>query len=284
METAYAYLRILRPINCVMMGFAVLVGAVLAGGFALIESNTSSIVLGYLTGFLLTASSMVLNDYADREIDAINEPTRPLPSGAIPANHALIYGVGLMILGVAFASVLGLVSFLVASAAWLLFLSYTLVGKKTGLPGNFLVSACVAVPFLYGAIISSDSIGPRIAIFALIAFVTNLGREVTKGIVDIEGDKARGVKTVAVQFGRNAAALLAALFFLFAVGLSVLPTLWKMVSTIYYIPIVLVTDFGLVFTVLSLLRNPSRDGARSQKRFVLMWMLVGLVAFLAGSA
>ncbi len=279
-----AYIRILRPLNCVMMGFAVIVGAVLAGGFGVVENAFGGLVLGYLTGFFLTASSMVLNDYADLETDSINEPSRPLPSGAISAKHALVYGLGLMILGLVLASTMGAASFLVAGAAWLLFLTYTLIGKKTGFPGNVLVSVCVAVPFLYGAVILGNSIGLRIAIFASIAFLANLGREVTKGIVDIDGDNAQGVRTVAVRFGRNAASSLAAIFFLVAIGFSALPVFWQMVSLIYYLPFVLVTDFGLGYSALSILRNPSRDSARSQKRFVLLWMLFGLVAFLTGSA
>jgi geranylgeranylglycerol-phosphate geranylgeranyltransferase len=267
-----------------MMGFAVIVGTVLAGSHAVVATALIVLVQGSLTGFLLTASSMVLNDYADLEIDSINEPSRPLPSGAISPKHALVYGLGLMILGLAFASILGIGSFLLAGAAWLLFLAYTLIGKKTGFPGNVLVSVCVAMPFLYGAVILSGSVGLRIVIFASIAFLANLGREVTKGIVDIEGDKAKGVKTVAVRVGRNPAAFLAALFFLVAIGFSALPVFWEMVSVVYYLPFVLVTDLGLGYTTFSLVRNPSRDRARSQKRFVLLWMVFGLVAFLAGSA
>ncbi len=266
------------------MGFAVIVGAVLAGGFTIVDNSERALVLGFLTGLFLTASSMVLNDYADLEIDSINEPSRPLPSGAITPHRALGYGLGLMVLGLGFASILGIASFLTAGAAWLLFLTYTLIGKRTGFPGNVLVSVCVAVPFLYGAVILGSLIGLRIALFASVAFLANLGREVTKGIVDIDGDKAKGVKTVAVRFGRTPASTVAALFFLVTIGLSALPVFWEMVSVVYYLPFVLVTDFGLGYTALSILRNPSRDIARSQKRLVLLWMLFGLFAFLAGSA
>ncbi len=266
-----------------MMGFAVIVGAVLAGGFLVINTFRLAISVGYLIGFVLTASSMVLNDYADQKIDAINEPTRPLPSGAISPRAALVYGLLLMILGFALASIIGLVSFLAAIVAWLLFLVYTFIGKRTGLPGNVLVSICVATPFLYGSIVIGSSIELRIVIFASIAFLANLGREVIKGIVDIEGDSSRGVETVAVRFGVKVAALLSVSFMLSAVVLSVLPLLWQMVSALYYLPFVLVTDFGLVFSALSILRNPSRERARAQKRFLLLWMLSGLLGFLAGS-
>ena len=73
-----------------MMGFAVLVGAILA------RTNGSNFLLadliyGYVTGFALTAGSMVANDYYDRNIDAINEPNRPIPSGLIRPREALAF-------------------------------------------------------------------------------------------------------------------------------------------------------------------------------------------------
>ncbi len=265
------------------MGLAVLVGSVLAGGLRVVTCSVGSLAIGYSTGFLLTASSMVLNDYADREIDSINEPSRPIPAGVISPKGALSYGILLMAAGIFSAYLIGLVSLLVAMAAWFLFLSYTLFGKKTGFFGNILVSLCVAVPFLYGAAILGTPTEPRIAIFASVAFMANLGREVNKGIVDVEGDKMKGVRTVAVRYGRNPAAWLSAIFYMLAVGISILPILWVMISILYYLPFVLITDLGLGFSALSILRDPSRQNARTQKRFVLLWMLFGLVAFLTGS-
>ena len=44
---------------------------------------TTNILFGFGTGFMLTAAAMTINDYYDRTIDAINEPTRPIPSGLI---------------------------------------------------------------------------------------------------------------------------------------------------------------------------------------------------------
>ena len=59
------FIRLMRPVNCVMMGFAVLVGAVLArsqfGGL-----NWLNILFGFLTGFTFCAAAMVINDYYDR--------------------------------------------------------------------------------------------------------------------------------------------------------------------------------------------------------------------------
>ena len=44
-----------------------------------------------LSGPLLTGYTQTLNDYEDREIDAINEPNRPIPSGASQSVAAFLY-------------------------------------------------------------------------------------------------------------------------------------------------------------------------------------------------
>jgi 4-hydroxybenzoate polyprenyltransferase len=74
------YLQLMRPITCTIMGFAVLVGAVLATG-QLTSLNWLSVIFGFVTGFTFCAAAMVINDYYDRKIDLINEPQRPIPRG-----------------------------------------------------------------------------------------------------------------------------------------------------------------------------------------------------------
>ena len=66
-----------------------------------------------------------------------------------------------------------------------------------------MVSANVAVPFIYGGFaVESTSMFPLL-IFALLAFLSSLGREVVKGIVDVPGDAAKGVRSIAVTRGNE---------------------------------------------------------------------------------
>jgi geranylgeranylglycerol-phosphate geranylgeranyltransferase len=120
-----------------------------------------------------------------------------------------------------------------------------------------------------------------VILFAAMAFLSNTGREVTKGIVDVQGDGMRNVKTLAVRYGGNYASLVAVFFFLFAVVLSPVPYVLRIVS-FWFIPIVAVTDFGLIFSSIILLRNHSRENARKIKQIVLVWFLFGLLAFVVG--
>jgi geranylgeranylglycerol-phosphate geranylgeranyltransferase len=274
------FIRLMRPINCTMMGFAVFVGAVLAHPY-FSSFNWLNILYGFLTGFTLTAASMTINDYYDRAIDSINEPFRPIPSGTVNEREALAFVFMLSVVGFIFSYFTSILCLAVALVSWIVVVTYVTVGKQSGLPGNFLVSTCVAIPFIYGSIIVLNSVHLSVLLFTLMAFLSNTGREITKGIVDVKGDKAEGIRTLAVSYGEKNAAVVAVLFYVFAVALTPLTWLLNLVS-IWFIPLVLVTDIGLVTCSILLLRQPSRENARKIKRIVLYLFVVGLLAYVVG--
>lgn len=283
MGKATGLIRLMRPVNCLMMGFAVLVGAALATkGVSTIADKWQSSLYGFITGFMLTAASMGINDYYDRNIDAVNEPKRPIPSGAVKPQEALVFASVLSTIGLVAAYLTSFSCLLTAVIAWVVFVAYTTVGKGSGLPGNFLVSICVAIPLVYGSIVATDAVQLYVWLFALIAFLSNTGREITKGIVDVEGDRSRNVKTLAVRFGEKKAAAAAVAFYLLAVLLTPVPWFLNLVS-LWFIPLVVLTDFGLVASSVLLLRDYSRDNARKIKNMVLYWLAIGLLAFIAGA-
>ena len=274
-------LRLIRPVNCFMMGVAVIVGAALASPSSL-GQYWPPLFYGFVTSFTLTAASMAINDYYDREIDAINEPKRPIPSGQIRPKEALALATVFSLIGFIAACLTNAFSLATAIIAYLVFVTYTTIGKRSGLPGNFLVSACVAIPFIYGSITIVDESRLNVLFFASMAFLSNTGREVTKGIVDIQGDKTRNVKTLAARFGERSAAFGAAFFYVLAVLLSPVPWFLNLVS-VWFIPFVLVTDIGFVVSSVLLVKNHSRESARKIKNMVLICFLFGLLAFIAGT-
>jgi geranylgeranylglycerol-phosphate geranylgeranyltransferase len=264
-----------------MMGFAVIVGSVLVrgNGHAVLSLN---LVYGFVTGFTLTAASMAINDYYDRQIDAVNERHRPIPSGLIKPESALVFALGLTVVGFAAAYFLNVFCLLTAIVAWVVFVLYTTVGKQSGLPGNFLVSLCVTIPFIYGSVAATQRVELNVLLFASMAFLSNTGREVTKGIVDVAGDSAHGVKTLAARFNERIAAIVAAGFYVAAVILSSLPLFLNSVS-LWFVPPVVVTDVGLIVSSVMLLRDYSRDNARKVKKIMLLWFMFGLFAFVLGT-
>jgi len=231
---------------------------------------------------------MIINDYYDREIDAINEPNRPIPSGLIKPKEALIFAVILTTIGFMAALTTNITTtfcslcFSTAIASWIISVIYATIGKRTGLPGNFLVSTCVAIPFIYGSIIVTNMIKLNILLFACMAFLSNTGREITKGIADVQGDRARNIQTLAVRYGPKTAAFAAALFYISAVSLSPIPRLLNLVS-FWFIPLVAITDFGLIASSFILLKDYSKGNARKIKNAVLLWFIIGLLAFIIGA-
>jgi geranylgeranylglycerol-phosphate geranylgeranyltransferase len=113
------------------------------------------------------------------------------------------------------------------------------------------------------------------------AFLSNTGREITKGIVDVKGDAVEDVKTLAVRYGERNAAVVAAVFFVSAVALTPVPLILDLVS-FSFIPVVLVTDVGLVVCSALLLMDSSRENARKIKNVVLYLFVTGLLAFVLG--
>ena len=276
-----AFVRLMRPANCILMGFAVMVGAALADKTIFLGSF-ARLFLGFVTGFTITAASMVVNDYYDREIDAINEPNRPIPSGIVTPKQVLVFALFLTAIGFVAAFFTNMYCFALSIVAWIISVAYTTRGKATGLAGNVLVSLCVVIPFLYGSLLATQQIQTMILLFAAMVFLSNTGREINKGIVDIEGDKTRDAKTIAVRYGEKTAAIVAAILYVAAILLTPFPWMWSLVSA-WFVPLVLVTDFGLVASSALLTHNHSRENAKKIKNYVLIWFLFGLLAFILGT-
>ncbi|MHC1586403.1 MAG: geranylgeranylglycerol-phosphate geranylgeranyltransferase [Candidatus Hecatellaceae archaeon] len=279
---AKAYFRLLRPPNCAMMGLAVLVGEYLTLG----RLDSWASLLGFLTAFTLTGGSMAANDYFDREVDRINEPTRPIPSGQVKPGEALMLAsiMGLLGLFSAFASWIffgGWLAPMVAGASFALAIYYNGWGKRFGLLGNLMVSACVAIPFLYGAFMVGVMPSLALMFFAAMAFLSNTGREVLKGMADVEGDRLRKVKTIAIQCGLKAAAIAASAFYVAAVVLSVFPPALNLVS-VYYVPPVAGCCLGFAYISLKILSKPRVEEAKRLKKLSLLSMLLGLIGFMVG--
>ena len=281
MKDPLGLVRVIRPVNSLMVGFAIIVGAIIGGGDSLFDTPVS-LLYAFLTGFALSGSAMAINDYYDREIDAINEPNRPLPSGAITPREAYIWSLFLAVVGLVFSYMNSQTHLALASIAWAAFWYYSSRGKKTGLLGNMIVSVSVSLPFIYGGLIVGGNSAVSSLIFSMIAFLTNTGREITKGIVDIEGDKKVGVQTVAVSRGARTAAIASAILYVSAVLSSIIPVYLGVVSNWYIIPVAL-TDIGLIYLSISIFKDFSRENSRKVKNIVRLLMLVGMLGFLAGS-
>ena len=77
-------LQLTKPVTWVPLIWGVMCGAAASGHYTWTPENLGKALLCmFMSGPLLTGYTQTINDWEDREIDAINEPNRPIPSGAI---------------------------------------------------------------------------------------------------------------------------------------------------------------------------------------------------------
>ncbi|MFH7860264.1 MAG: hypothetical protein QXR03_04635, partial [Candidatus Aenigmatarchaeota archaeon] len=113
-------------------------------------------------------------------------------------------------------------------------------------------------------------------------FIANTGREIIKGIADVEGDAIKDIKSIARLFGNKIAAKIGALFFIIAVLLSFIPLIYNLVYPLSYIPLVIITDVGFILSSYKIIKISTKENALKIKKNVLIWMLTALLAFLVG--
>ncbi len=124
-------LEIQRPLNCFMAGAAAIVGLLIADGW-----NVEMAALIFLTVFLFTGAGNTINDYYDIEIDKINRPDRPIPSGRLSPKEALALSITLFALGLIFASLVNKICLAIAGLNSVLLFLYARDFKVMPLVGN----------------------------------------------------------------------------------------------------------------------------------------------------
>lgn len=214
-----AYLQLARAWNLVPSAFLVLAGGVAAAPSAGVAPALTALTHGRLwaataaTG-AIALGSMVINDFFDRVSDAVNAPHKPLPSGRVPPDGALLFGGGLYLttlVGAAWMEPAAL-RFLVAGSAGVT-LVYTPVLKR--IPGlkTASVAAVIAAAPAAGAIaIVGATAGITVAAPAVaFAFAAISHRELLMDTTDVAGDAAAGVATLPVLLGETGGLAVAAI-------------------------------------------------------------------------
>ena len=227
--------------------------------------------------------AMVHNDIVDYDIDVINAPHRPLPSGRVTETQAKIYSWVLFSIGTIAGIWLGIEPVIIMAVTLVLSLWYNSSLKKTGFIGNVTVGITATSAFLYGDAAASgwsnfwpaSHWSPAIYLF-LISAILNTSREVTKGIMDVTGDAEYGVKTIAVRYGKQKAAWLVVFLLALAFTVALLPLFTGTFGYVFIIA-VLAFLFLLIKTGLPLVREPNYENARLFKNRLLPNMFLALV-------
>ena len=275
--TASGYLSLTRPINSLMIGLAVLVGEAVAISTIKLDGVT---LVGYLTGVFIAAFSMVINDVLDFQVDKANGAKRPLVVGSVTMSGAKVLAVVLLASGLASSAYAGLATFAIAAAFAAVATLYNWKLKERGFSGNLAVALSMMIPFIYGGVmVEGLKWNPLLDMMALTAFLAGVGREVVKGITDVEGDALRNVRSIARARGERLAGGVGAAFFLAAVGTSLVPPL-VLRTSLFYDVVIGATDVLFVGLAAFVIMKNGKEDAREAKRLALVGMLTGMVGFI----
>ncbi len=233
-----------------------------------------------LVVFLVTGAGNAINDYYDIEIDRINKPERPIPSGRISKSQALSFSILFFALGTLIAFFINTICGAIALFNSLLLIYYAATLKRTVLIGNLSIGYLTGSTFLFGGAVFYTNGGIKaVSILFLLATLATIAREIVKDIEDIEGDKKDGASTLAISIGPDKASYLASAIGLIAVLASPLPYLQSLL-TMRYLAVVLVADILFFVAVVAILKE--KKPAKSSKLFK-MAMFAALIAFLVGA-
>ena len=149
-----AYMQLARPANVVTAWADVLAGMAIASLISVAPGVWDGFRPEYL--FLLVATTglyaggVVFNDIFDAELDAVERPERPIPSGRASIAGAITFGSVLLVGGIAAAGMAswqsGLIALFIAGAALL----YDAKAKHHALWGPFTMGLCRSANLLLG--------------------------------------------------------------------------------------------------------------------------------------
>ena len=209
-----AVLELLKPITWFPPMWAFGCGVVSSG--AAIAAQWPVALTGIvLAGPLVCATSQAANDWYDREVDAINEPNRPIPSGRIPGRWGFYIAIAWTLLSLLVAVTLGRWVFVAALIGLALAWAYSappLRLKQNGWWGNAACGLCYeglawitgAAAMLGGALPSAETLT-----LALLYSAGAHGIMTLNDFKSVAGDLQMGIRSLPVMLGAARAALVA---------------------------------------------------------------------------
>lgn len=276
------YVEILRPGNAVMGAISIIL-------IAIIDKTISiPIILAMLAVFFETAAGNVINDYFDYNIDLINKPERPMPSGRISLKSGRNYGYLLFFAGTVCGFLISYITnnwipFTIVLIADIVLYLYAYKLKATPVIGNLAVGFMTGFGFVFGGFtINNPSIVLVSIYLGFFAFVMTTAREIVKDIEDIEGDKMDGARTLPILIGEKIPAYISAI--LIVIDCILCPVLYfNHIFGIYYLVVICIAVLLFLYCAISIIKSQDKNTASKVSKYLKIGMLIAFVAFVFGS-
>jgi geranylgeranylglycerol-phosphate geranylgeranyltransferase len=277
--TVSAFVRLVRFPYWLLLGvICVLLMMVFQRG----SYNFELMGLAFITVALTAMGGFAINDYFDRESDAIVKPDRPIPSNQITPLGAIQISTVLFIAGLGVAAAINLLALGIAAFATVFLILYAAFFKRrAGFVSNIVIG------LLAGTVItlfSEATVLRTVSIISLCSIGFSLlitGRNVFKDVAGVEGDKTIGVSSLAIKRGERTAAKVGVLLCFFAIITSPLPYFVGVVSVAYLVPIALMSCI-IFYVALSIFKKPSAENVKRQLKMFSASEILIPVALVAG--
>lgn len=284
-------LQLMKPITWIPLIWGVVCGAASSGNYHwTLENILISAACMLMSGPLLTGYTQTLNDFYDRDIDAINEPYRPIPSGAISIPQVTVQILVLLLGGIGVAYALDhwaghefpTITVMAIGGS---FLSYIysappLKLKQNGWLGNYALGASyIALPWWAGHALFGD-LNPTIMVLTLFYSLAGLGIAVVNDFKSVEGDRQLGLQSLPVMFGITTAAwICVGMIDVFQAGIAAY--LISIHENLYATILLLLVIPQITFQDMYFLRDPLKNDVKYQasaQPFLVLGMLVAALA------
>ncbi|MEM1589417.1 MAG: UbiA family prenyltransferase [Candidatus Bathyarchaeia archaeon] len=236
--------------------------------------NVETFVLTFFSMAFISSAGFAINDFFDKDGDALVKPSRPIPAGEIPPKVAVYVSAVFFLLGLLQAFLLNWLCLLIVFIDSILLVVYSaFIKRRSGFAANILVGGLIGTAFLYGEAAGSGTITTASLSMYPIC-LGSVGGNILRDILSLEGDCKLGYPTLPQKLGVGRSAKVAALFFICCTLSAPLPYLLGIFSE-KYLALILIWCLILIYGSVSLLRAPSSlDIVKRNERILTMSMIL----------
>lgn len=211
----FAHIETWRPYTVIWCGLLSLTGASLSiGGLP----TSIHMILVLTIPILGWVAGLYLSDYLDVRLDMIQKSHRPIPSGRMHPNEAMVIGSLFASIGIVLTIVfLGIENLLLALCAVILVYFYAKMTKSRGILGNVNRGLLATVSFLFGVFsvgVSFIDIPPSIWFLSIVFLLHDMNTNLVGTLRDKDSDRIGGYQTIPVKYGITFASVV-------SIGLSI---------------------------------------------------------------
>jgi geranylgeranylglycerol-phosphate geranylgeranyltransferase len=261
-------------------------GLSLLTAFAITSLGTldfKTVLLVFFSMAFITSAGFSINDYFDKESDAVIKPKRPIPSGALSLKQVVAISVFLFALGLSLAFLINCLCLAILLVDSILLLTYSaFIKRKSGFAANILVGLLVGTAFIYGgaAVFQIVPISVFVSLSLYPICFGTIGGNILRDILSLEGDSKIGYPTLPQKIGNKNSIRVAAFFFIVTATLAPLPFVFKFFG-IYYLSLILLWSGLLFYSSIRLVTSASTvENVRKYERSITMSMTLLLLSLI----